>query len=615
MAEKKPKPSKQAQRIPLKGKQPPKEKKAGVPGFPWIWIIGIGMLTAFCFWPMLGNDFTNWDDNFYVLNNAMLRGPDWKAIFSQPVADNYHPITMISLALNYQWSGTHVTSYLFTNLFLHVINTVLVFYFAWLLSKKEIFVAVFCAALFGIHPMHVESVAWISERKDLLYTFFLLLSMIQYLFFIEGRKMKYLVGCFVFGVLSLLSKPAAVILPGILLVLDLYAGRELNRKVLLEKIPFLVVAFVMGVLTLKAQTGAMAGLEVHSFTTRLLFACYGSMMYVFKFIWPFPLSAFYPFPSVSNPGIAVWLSPLFVLAMIFLLWRYRKDKLVVFGLLFFAVNIILVIQLISVGQAILAERYTYLPYIGLSFLVAMKAVGFAKRKNATALWIFLAAVTLVFGYQTMARTRVWKNSGTLWSDVIKQYPSSPVPRNNRVNYIIAQVDEANPKEAEELFKEALKDCDAAVDAAPKDYTARSARGKIYNRLNRFREAKADGDVLIQLKPQDAGGYAIRAKAYAGMKENDKAMEDYSHAIGYDKEDYASYYDRGALLFNTYQKYKEASVDFDKAIALHPYGVYYLTQSYCYYKLGEIPQARAMAEKAQQMGQPVSADYKRIIGLQ
>ena len=156
-------------------------KPAGKPGpvknkkdlnLPWTIIVIVIGITAIAFSPMLKNEFTNWDDEYYVIQNTLLRGPDWAGIFSKPVVSNYHPITVATLAFNYSMTQLDPSSYLVTNLLLHLINAALVFYFIWLISGKKIWVAAFSAIVFGIHPMHVESVAWVSERKDVLYTLF-----------------------------------------------------------------------------------------------------------------------------------------------------------------------------------------------------------------------------------------------------------------------------------------------------------------------------------------------------------------------------------------------------------------------------------------------------------
>src|SRR6186997_3676684 len=262
-----------------------------------LWLLPILVFTGICFFPMLKNQLTNWDDEYYVVQNALLRGPDWAGIFSKPVVSNYHPITIATLAANYSMTGLDASSYLITNLLLHLINTGLVFYFIWLISGKKLWVAAFTAIVFGIHPMHVESVAWVSERKDLLYTIFFLLSLIQYWYFLANKKSKNLIYCFIFFALSILSKPAAIILPFILILLDYWYGRKFTMKIIVEKIPFLLVSILFAIITVKLQSKtAIAGLDFYPLWARFFFATYTSMMYAVRFFVPYPLSAFHPFP-------------------------------------------------------------------------------------------------------------------------------------------------------------------------------------------------------------------------------------------------------------------------------------------------------------------------------
>ena len=186
MASKKLLKSKRANPHPPAPKKKLKEKR-DYSLLPWFCLVAV--LTAVCLWPMLKNEFTNWDDEFYVINNPLLRGPQWKRIFSEQVLGNYHPLTILSYAFNFAISGLDPFPYLLVNYLFHIVNTLLVFYFIWNISGKNKLIAAFVALVFGIHPMHVESVAWVAERKDVLYTFFFLLSLIQY-WIIERRKKK-----------------------------------------------------------------------------------------------------------------------------------------------------------------------------------------------------------------------------------------------------------------------------------------------------------------------------------------------------------------------------------------------------------------------------------------
>src|SRR6187455_3642814 len=232
-------------KIKAKGKtNPPEQKIEKIKTIQsrsfWTWLIPVLVFTGISFLPMLTNGFTNWDDDIYITRNPLIKGPDWNVIFTQASASNYHPLTMLTLAFNYAISETDPFSYHLVNWVLHILNTALVFLFIYKISGRKIFVAAFTSLIFGIHPMHIESVAWVSERKDVLYACFFLLALLQYWSFLETSKRSKILYCFVFFILSLLSKPAAIILPFVLFLLDYWRGRSFTWKLWAEKILFFI---------------------------------------------------------------------------------------------------------------------------------------------------------------------------------------------------------------------------------------------------------------------------------------------------------------------------------------------------------------------------------------
>ena len=265
---------------------------------PKFWVIGILLLTSMVYLPSLSNDFTNWDDQGYVLENKLLQDVSLEGlqeIIVTPIGANFHPVTMLSLALNYQISGLDPFSYHLFNLLLHLINTLLVFGFIYLLSEKKLEAAVIVALFFAIHPMHVESVAWIAERKDVLYTAFFMASLIYYVRFLDEGNQKAYWWAFVFFVLSLLSKPAAVVLPVVLILIDYLRNKNLlDTKLLVQKIPFFVLSLGMGWYTLRVQTdfGATAGEAIYSISEKVMFASHSIFIYLIKLFVPYGLSAF-----------------------------------------------------------------------------------------------------------------------------------------------------------------------------------------------------------------------------------------------------------------------------------------------------------------------------------
>src|SRR5438876_2498526 len=185
-----------------------------------LWLGAILLLTYSIYQPSLDNGFTNWDDDYYVTQNALVAHPTLKALVTEPAGGNYHPLTMASLALNYAISGAHAASYHWLNLFLHLANTALVFLFVRKLTGGRLWTTVVTALFFGIHPMHVESVAWIAERKDVLYSFFYLTGLVLYLRYLDTMRPASLAMVFCAFVFAVASKPAAIVFPLTLVALD-----------------------------------------------------------------------------------------------------------------------------------------------------------------------------------------------------------------------------------------------------------------------------------------------------------------------------------------------------------------------------------------------------------
>ncbi len=580
------------------------------------WLISILAITGLCLLPMLNNGFTNWDDDVYVTNNLIIKAPDWNAIFTQPSAFNYHPLTMLTLAFDYAISGMDPFSYHLVNWLLHILNTSLVFLFIYKISGRKIFVAAFTSLIFGIHPMHMESVAWVSERKDVLYACFFLLALLQYWNFLEtGKRLKLLV-CFVFFILSLLSKPAAIILPLVLLLLDYWHGRPLNWKVWAEKIPFFIFSLLFGFITIKVQSAeAIVGFDIYPLWTRFFFACYTTMTYVVRFFVPYPLSAFHPYPSVDALGLLVLLSPIFIIALLILLWFKRKDKLVVFSLWFFIINLLLVMQAMSIGLTIVSERYTYIPYIGISFLLGMWLNGYLVSSSKRFIIALPFIIGIIFGFISFQRTKVWKNGDTLWSDVIRHYPNAATPRSNRADYLrkIAGIPE-NKLIRNELLQRALEDCNLAIKIKPGHSKAYQNRQNIYLLVGKDSLAMTDADMLLKLEPSNSQAFYTKGFAYMRFDREDSSLFWFNKSIEADPNADFVLNSRGTLLFNKFKRYNEALADFTRAIELNPKGEYFYNRSNCYFRMGDIVKAKSDASIALQKGFIIPDAYKSSLQL-
>lgn len=478
------------------------------------------LLTLVVYLPILKNGFTDWDDTDYVKGNPLVARPNLGAILTTPFGGNYHPLTVLSLAVNYRIWGDAPASYHAVNLGLHLANTGLVFAFIWMLSRGRWWASLVTALFFGIHPMHVESVAWIAERKDVLYTLFYLLSLIAYLTYLEGRRVGWLVLCLVAFVLSMAAKPAAVVLPVTLLAIDFLRQRADRIRAVAEKIPFLALSLVGGLFTLKAQkaAGAVAAPEAWSLFEKMLFASYGSVMYVVKMFVPAGLSAIYPYPKRAT-GIGPEFYAAFVVALVAfptLLFVCRRLRPVLFGWAFFFINIVLVLQFVSVGQAIMADRYTYVPYIGLFLALAWwldepALDGSAMARARGILFAIFAVLLPVSVVGTWTRGSVWKNAEMLWGDAIAKFPGRIVVAHSNLG--IAYADQGR-------FEEAITQYRLAIQARDESGKVHHNLGLVLSQVGRADEAIAEYREALRLDPtyspaQNNLGIALAAKGQYG----------------------------------------------------------------------------------------------------
>jgi tetratricopeptide (TPR) repeat protein len=298
-----------------------------------------------------------------------------------------------------------------------------------------------------------------------------------------------------------------------------------------------------------------------------------------------------------------------------LLWLKRKDKLLVFSLLFFTVNLLLVIQFVSIGLTIVSERYTYIPYIGLSFLAGMwlnKYLDSTKGALVKAIPFFIAAL---FGFISFQRTKVWKDGDTLWANVIKHYPAAATPRSNHANFLKGM--SARPEykaQANELLQDALEDCNVAIASKPTHIKAYENRQNIYLLLNRDSFAMADANELLRLQPSNAAAAYTKGFAYMRFNMPDSSLFWFNKSISTNPKADWVYNARGSLFFDKFRSYNEALADFTKAIELNPEGEYFYKRSNCYFRLGKNGNARADAITALQKGYNVPDSYKSALKL-
>lgn len=606
------------------------------------WKISFVLLATFCaFIPTFDNQFVNWDDPANITENPQLQtltAQNFINIFTHNIMGGYNPLSIVTFFFEKSLFGAENLARIIhaNNLLLHLLTT----FFVWRLtivmglSRWSAFAV---ALLFGIHPMRVESVAWATERKDVLFGVFYFSALLNYSKYLtQNFQKKYLFYTAILFVFALFSKVQSVSLPLSMLVLDYwFSHREqyfsikwVGQKII-EKWFFWLGALAMGIATItllvEAKTIA-ADVVKFSWIERLMIASYTFFVYITKCIYPYIMSALYPYPSKIE-GIHFYLSPLLVLGSVALLgWAYQKEKkILVFALLFFFVNFIFVSQIVGAGQAYLADRFTYVPYFG--FFVLMASGFDLLRGGAIKTFVDIAfgIYMLVFFAMTWTQTKTWRDAETLWTQALK-YENSATPFLNRGIY----------RREQKKIDAAIKDLQEAVRLSPKGNTLNSLAktyfdlgkddlafqyytkatavdstlaevwinlGALHGRAGRADEALANVNKGISLDSTNKQGYSTRSLVWQMLQRFDLALADDQKFLSIDPSDPDIWFDSGAMK-RRLNRPKEAIGDLDEAIRRKLKPEYFLERAFSHQALGNQTAARLDAKQAQAMGAKV-----------
>lgn len=594
--------------------------------------IGICLvLTLIAFISVVGHDFVNWDDDFNLANNkntALLNWDNIVNIFSDHVIGNYNPLPILTFAIERAIVGLDPTLYHINNLILHLICV----FFVYRIFRSLDLTALASAGgalLFGIHPMRVESVAWVTERKDVLFGAFFLSALWFYILYVKtGYVKKYFYAAMGLFVFALFSKIQAVSLPLTMLLVDYYYRRPLYIKLLLEKWAFFLLALVIGLVGIYflRQQGSMEDATNYTFIQRLMIGGYTLGVYLVKFIFPYKMSPLYPYPAVLPPE--VYVGPfvgLLVLAFIYI--AYKKDwRPYLFGFLFFIFNVMFLLQVVGAGQGYLADRFTYIPYMGLMFIVAYAAQTLYQNKPSMEKPVLygFSAVIVLFILLTWKQNQIWRNSDTLWTHVLKYHTNTSLPFRNRANYRRDQgrIDEAladynsaislKPDGAlynsraklyfnQQKYQQAMDDYNKAIamDATKGEYFIN--RGAVYALTGNFQPALQDFNKGLELTPEHANGYKNRSLVYQALQQWENAYKDVETYLSMHPEDADLWYERGRLN-SILQRPSEALKDLDRAIQLNnQQGLFYYEKMKALLTLGRKQEALQLLSTVQRFG--------------
>jgi tetratricopeptide (TPR) repeat protein len=565
------------------------------------WIPAILIVLVFVSYiPVWQNSFV-WDDKPYITLNDLVKNFDLKAIFSEYVVGNYHPLTVLSLAIEYALVGEQTWLYHLDNLILHVLNSWFVFRIIQKLNGNFL-VSFVTTILFAIHPLHVESVAWAAERKDVLYTFFLLFSLWYYILFDESKnKVLYGVSILLF-IASCLSKGMAVVLPAILIITDYcFLKKPLGFKILIDKIPYFIITLIFAYLATHAQKDAGADASsvigsAYSTGERILLTAYAFCFYWVKTILPYNLYPFYPYPNKTTGSIPAIYSLALLGALVLIgaiIWFGRKDKRIWWAGAFFLIAISTVLQIFPVGSALVADRYYYLSSIGPLFLIGLLVNKiYASSKGILAGFIIIA---LVLCGMTFVQTGKWKNELVLFTDADKAYPNDAMILSNLGWYYL------NNKEFP-TAKEYLKRAD---DGGFKNADVCRTIGSMFLDEGDNATALRYFQKAAQYLPKSNRTNWLFATVYYRMGEYKNANSYYKITLDNEPNN-AEYWTAYGLSLIGSEEYETARQAFKKSMAIKPdYWDAYLNHAYSYRKQGnydqEIKELKELIEKAPQYG--------------
>lgn len=569
--------------------------------FPVLYVLAVVAAAAFAFSPGLSNGFVNWDDYAYIVNNSLvhdLSPANILKIFTPTtfVVGNYHPLTVLCYAVQHAIFGLDPAGYHGVNIAIHLVNILLISLIGWRIFKHRM-ATVAMTALFALHPLRVESVVWAAELKDVLYVCFFLAATYVYIVNVQSGKDTFRahVPVFLLFLLSLLSKGQAVVFPVIMLIVDYITSRTWSKQMLIEKVPYFVTSVAFGLLAISAQRGGQLSVTgpqlVLPFAERLACALYGILMYFFKFAFPANLACFYDYPLPEEMGSVFIYAGISALLLGASFFASRRDRVILGGLAWFAVVIGPVSQIMPVGNALYADRYSYLSMVGIAFIAAYGVQRLSARYSHTYVLSGVGVTAVLLTMLAYGQAHTWNNNITLWTAAQKANTHSALILNNlagdyldsnKLDKAIPLFEEAieNPGRYKEIYR-TLNNLGLAVSRmGMRDsslYWFKRAietdsafadpyfnRGSIMQFMNRQPEAYADFTRFIRVTRGDSRGYLMRAKLLRSMDSTDASIRDYRSAISSNPTYLDAYLGLANVFFNQ-KNYSSALETYTAAI--------------------------------------------------
>lgn len=585
----------------------------------WVHVILMVAAVLLAYSKIFSAGFMSWDDIDYVFNTPDITGftaAHFQNWWTEYYIGNYQPLPMMSYALDYALGGNEPFVYHLTNIIWHILDVILL-YACMRRMQGSMYIALFVALLFALHPVQTESVSWIAARNKVMNGFFFLLAMYIYIDYVLHHKNSKLIWVYLCAIAAYLCKLTAVTLPFALLAVDIWMHRPMkDKKVWLEKLPLVLIAIPIGVINLQAQA-EVAFLDTHpefSLLHTIVFAGYAYVQYIINLMVPIKLSVLYPYPTaIGVVHIVYTVIAAAVVVAGFIAWR-KNWYVLAGGILFYTVNIAIVLQFVQFGEVLMADRYLYLACIGIWYPIVYFIYSyFSKGENPKTVVAaaVLGIITLVYGATTFARNDIWLSELNFWKSVTDKFPESSVAQSSLGGVYMKEGDNA----------EAMRHIDEAIrlDAANykawynkgvlllrrgnkqealvalnktislKDYTkALFTRALLYQQTGNCSAALQDVDKVLSQEPENARAHYIKADCIEQQGDVYGAIAEYTKAIELEPAEPLFFLRRG-LLLTQQNKNIDAIRDMSSAIQIRPeYSEAWYWRGMIKYRIGEMP---------------------------
>jgi tetratricopeptide (TPR) repeat protein len=569
----------------------------------------LAVITLALYNPVNHHPFVNYDDDRYVTENPHVRQGLTADTFTWALTSteqaNWHPLTWMSHALDVSLYRLNPSGHHFTSVLLHAVNVVLLFLLlVW--ATGRLGPSLFVAALFAVHPIQVESVAWIAERKNVLCTMFFFLTLWAYGWYVRKPDWKrYLLVAAMFAA-GLASKPMVITLPFVLLLLDYWPMKRVRgtdavspkgpsypwSRLVLEKLPVLALSAASALITMHAQQtgGAVRTTAEFSFGGRFANAICSYAMYLWKMVCPLRLAPLYPHRGDSLAGWQVLVAAVILIAVTALVLKFRTRRYLPVGWLWFLGMLVPVIGLVQVGDAAMADRYAYIPLIGVFVMIAFGIADFSEKRKL-GLWPALPAtvVLIALAALTLRQIGYWQSNYDLWSHTLAVTENNFIAENNLGGALIL---EGKEEEAHPHFQ-------AAARINPRDPMSRSNLGTYFQTHNQMHEAVAQYESAINLTSDPvllAQTYANLGAAQRALGEDENAHGSFERSLSFNPNQFNAWLGLG-LLARKQGKIGEAITDLSHSVELQPTAEAYLQLGRMLAETGHLPEALDAYQRA------------------